>query len=228
MPDDILGQPRLISGRITAEMPANLSNATFHGEIRIGAFSYLNYGCEVADAEIGRYCSIAQHTIIGPGEHPIGFFSTHPFASDPSGVAAGMSGNEDYARIAGTEVSRPNVPNRDGMTRIGNDVWVGARATILRGVTIGHGAIIAAGAVVTKDVPPYAIVGGVPAALIRWRFSEFLRPLLLDLEWWNYDLSVMDGPRDYSDPYRMFKRLSELKNAGAIRLLNPRTVERTA
>lgn len=68
---------------------------------------------------------------------------------------------------------------------IGNDVWIGANAIILQGVTIGDGAIIAAGAVVTKDVPPYAIVGGVPAKVIKYRFSDEVILKLLQIKWWD-------------------------------------------
>ncbi len=228
MSTDILGQFKLISGQITAEAPVNLSNSIFSGTITIGAFSYFNYGCEVGDAEIGRYCSVGQHTLIAPGEHPMQFLSTHPFTSDPSGVSAGMPDNDDYARIACTGISRRNTPKRVGMARIGHDVWIGARAIILRGVTLGHGAVVAAGAVVTKDVEPYRIVGGVPATPIRWRFPSDLRIQILDLEWWNYDLSGLAEPRDYSDVEAMVERLGELKITGALKPLAPRTSVCTA
>jgi len=75
-------------------------------------------------------------------------------------------------------------------TQIGNDVWIGARAIVLDGISIGDGAVIAAGAVVTKDVPPYAIVGGVPAKLIRYRFEDDVIQELLKWKWW--DLSLDD------------------------------------
>jgi len=223
MSADILGQFKLISGQVTAEAPVNLSNTTLCGTISIGAFSYFSYGCEVGDAEIGRYCSVGQHTLIAPGEHPMQFLSTHPFTSDPSGVAAGMSDNDDYARIACTGISQHNMPKRAGMSRIGHDVWMGARAIILRGVTVGHGAVVAAGAVVTKNVEPYTIVGGVPAAPIRWRFPSDLRVQLLELEWWNYDLSGLGERRDYSNVEAMVERLGELKITGALKPLLPKT-----
>ena len=72
--------------------------------------------------------------------------------------------------------------------KIGNDVWVGARAIILDGVTIGDGAIVGAGAVVAKDVPAYAVVGGVPAKVLRYRFEQAEIDLLEQLKWWNKDI----------------------------------------
>ena len=85
--------------------------------------------------------------------------------------------------FAGRDVTRP--------TNIGDDVWVGAGSIIMAGVTIGDGAIIAAGSVVTKDVPPYAIVGGVPAKILRYRFDEGVRKALLKLKWWNLPEEVL-------------------------------------
>jgi hypothetical protein len=72
-------------------------------------------------------------------------------------------------------------------TVIGNDVWIGQDVSILRGLTIGDGAVIAASAVVTKDVPPFAIVGGNPARFIRWRFQPDIIEALTELRWWRYD-----------------------------------------
>ena len=225
---DFLGKFRLMHGQLTAEAPVNLSNTTLRGTITIGAFSYFSYSCEVGAADIGRYCSVGQHTLIAPGEHPMEFLSTHPFSSDPSGVSAGMSDNDDYARIACTGISQRNDPRRVGITRIGHDVWIGARAIILHGVTVGHGAVVAAGAVVTRNVEPYAIVGGVPAAPIRWRFPNDLRAQLLQLEWWNYDLSSLGESRDYSDVAATVERLKNLKITGALKPLTPRTSVWTA
>lgn len=76
-------------------------------------------------------------------------------------------------------------------TSIGHDVWIGARAVVMDGVRIGDGAVIAAGSVITKDVPPYAIVGGVPAKIIRHRFGEELIQQLLIAPWWDDDLATL-------------------------------------
>ena len=79
-------------------------------------------------------------------------------------------------------------PNK-GDTVVGNDVWIGYQATIMPGVQIGDGAIIATKAVVTKDVPPYAIVGGNPSQVIRMRFEPAVIARLLDIRWWDWDIA---------------------------------------
>lgn len=93
--------------------------------------------------------------------------------------------------------------------RIGNDVWIGANAVILPGVTVGDGAVIAAGAVVTKDVKPYSIVGGVPAKLIKYRFEPWQIELLLKLKWWDWPLekikeniTLFQNPKKFFEEYK--------------------------
>ena len=91
-----------------------------------------------------------------------------------------------------------SMSNRVDKISIGNDVWIGEGAFIRRGVTIGDGAVIAARSVVTKDVPPYAILGGIPAKLIRFRFDAEVIDKLLQLQWWSYGLSALKGV-DFTD-----------------------------
>lgn len=139
----------------------------------IGDHSYIGGGSRVQYAEIGKFCSIAPEVRIGLGKHPIHLKSTYPgfYAKDPSqyGITPEYANSEpEYERIV-----------------IGNDVWIGCRAMVLDGVTIGDGAVIAAGAVVTKDVPPYAVVGGVPAKTIKFRFEPSKIQELLQSKWWN-------------------------------------------
>jgi tetrahydrodipicolinate N-succinyltransferase len=83
---------------------------------------------------------------------------------------------------------------------VGHDVWIGARAIVLDGVKVGDGAVIAAGAVVTKDVPPYAIVGGVPARVLRFRMTASQSEVMRELAWWNWPHSVL---RDVSELFRL-------------------------
>lgn len=126
---------------------------------------------------IGRFCSIAAETrfIMNGGNHQTDAFTTFPFA---------VFGH-------GWESAMPEAwPNR-GDTVVGHDVWIGYGATIMPGVSIGHGAIIAARSVVTRDVEPYAIVGGNPAEVIRYRFDAATRSRLLEIAWWDWDVAVL-------------------------------------
>lgn len=122
---------------------------------------------------IGRYCSIAAEAtfIMNGGNHMTSWFTTYPFP---------IFGQ-------GWEVAAPEQWPHRGDTRVGNDVWIGYRATIMPGVTIGDGAIVATASVVTRDVPPYAVVGGNPATVIRMRFDAATVERLLALAWWDWD-----------------------------------------
>lgn len=202
----IQANPARIFGTLKAEHPANLSLATIFGDVEVGAFTYCNDAVEISNAEIGRYCSIGQGVIINPGHHPTDFVTTHPIAVDGDGAAFGMMGMPAYKATARTALGRP-VSGKSLRTKIGHDVWIGARAIILQGVSIGTGAIIGAGAVVTRDVRPYEIVGGVPAKRIRWRFDGMMRRRLLASAWWLRDLSALPV-RDFSDVDGFLKLLA--------------------
>lgn len=139
---------------------------------KIGFCSYTNFDCIIQHTEIGNYCSISHGVRIGLGAHPMNLFST----------ARIFYKSHNVFRVPLLE---QKVDFREfEPIRIGSDVWIGAEAIIMDGVTIGHGAIVAAGAVVTKDVPPYGIMGGVPAKLIKYRFNEKQREALLQTQWW--------------------------------------------
>lgn len=124
---------------------------------------------------IGKFCMIASDVtfIMNGANHLTDAVSTYPFAIFANGWENAMEGK--------------SYPSK-GDTKIGNDVWIGYKATIMAGVTIGDGAIIATHAVVTKDVAPYSIVGGNPALEIRKRFSEEKINTLLELKWWDWDI----------------------------------------
>ena len=121
---------------------------------------------------IGKFCQIATNVrfIMNGGNHTLTGFSTFPFAA---------FGNE-WSDV-------PLKSESKGDTFIGNDVWIGNSATIMPGIHIGDGAIIASSSVVTKNVEPYSIVGGNPAKLIRHRFDEKTIQALLKLQWWDWD-----------------------------------------
>lgn len=147
----------------------------------LGRYSYIGANTKLSRTRIGRYCSISENVSLIAGRHPAEVFvSTHPmFYSNQYKDA--YSYHPEFQEMHYVDEENKIILS------IGNDVWIGAHAKIIDGITIGDGAIIAAGAVVTKDVPPYAIVGGVPAKLIRYRFETDERKALLDLQWWNKD-----------------------------------------
>ncbi len=123
---------------------------------------------------IGRYCAIARKTtfIMNGGSHALGSFSTYPFFIFGSGWEEGVPAKELCA------------PVKD--TVIGNDVWIGYDATILPGVRIGDGSVVGAKSVVTRDFPPYSVIAGNPARLVRARFEPEAVEKLLEISWWNW------------------------------------------
>lgn len=160
-------------------------NNKIHNNVNIinsslGFGTYLGENCNLPNTEIGSYCSIAANVKILPYTHPTSnLVSTHP-AFFSLLKQAGFT----YARkqlfeeeLFFDKKSRINV-------KIGHDVWIGTNVLILGGVEIGNGAILAAGSIVTKNVPAYAIVGGIPAKVIRYRFEEDEIKFLNKIEWW--------------------------------------------
>lgn len=137
----------------------------------MGRHSFCGYNCEIGHAQIGAFVSIANDVTLGGGRHPMEWGGMSPvFYEGRDSVAAKFS---THARVP----PKPVV--------VGNDVWIGRSAIVLPGVTIGHGAVVGAGAVVTKSVEPYAIVAGNPARLIRYRFSDDIIARLLKTQWWD-------------------------------------------
>jgi acetyltransferase-like isoleucine patch superfamily enzyme len=149
---------------------ASLSNVT------LGDFTFIGVASKIANAQIGKFSSIGSEVLIGLGKHPSrDFASTHPafysIQKQAQETFVDSSSFEEFAEC-----------------KIGNDVWIGSRAIVLDGLTIGDGAIVAAGAVVTKDVPAYAVVGGTPAKVLRYRFETSEIEYLEQMKWWDKDL----------------------------------------
>ncbi len=140
--------------------------------VNIGKYTYVGRNTLIQHTVIGSFCSISEECNIGMPSHPSTFVSTSPVFLEGN--------NYLYENFASFKY------NDCPITHIGNDVWIGTRALIKAGISVGNGAIIAAGAVVTKDVPPYAIVGGVPARIIRFRFDQEEIEKLEDLRWWDW------------------------------------------
>jgi acetyltransferase-like isoleucine patch superfamily enzyme len=139
----------------------------------LGNYTYVGRRARISSTTLGSYCSIGPEVISGLGIHPSNaFVSTHPcFYSLQHQSGPALTDRQYFTEFSDIT--------------IGNDVWIGARAIILDGVTIGDGAIVAANSVVTKDVQPYAIVGGVPAKTLRHRFTQETIKKLLAFRWWN-------------------------------------------
>lgn len=174
----------------------------FEGANRIGAYSFfqgkLGYGTYIGDrasvsGKIGKYCCIAPGVQVVNGFHPIDAVSMHPaFFSTKKQCGMTFAHEDTFTETRYAEDHYAVV--------IGNDVWIGQNAVLLAGITVGNGAVIAAGAVVTKDVPAYTIVGGVPAKLIRNRFESDTIDALQSIAWWDWPVGKLrNNASDFAD-----------------------------
>lgn len=139
----------------------------------IGDYSYISANTKIKNTTIGNFCSIGPNVQMTLGIHPSDFISTHPtfYANNkPFATFADKTYIEEYKNV-----------------KIGHDVWIGEGVLIPGGVTIGNGAIINARSVVTKNVEPYSIVGGIPAKHIKYRFEKEVIEKINQSEWWNWD-----------------------------------------
>ncbi|WP_071597051.1 CatB-related O-acetyltransferase [Niabella aurantiaca] len=139
----------------------------------VDSYTYIGANTTLYNVKVGKFCSISENVRMGLGTHPTNFFSTSPiFFSKKNGTGLQWRTDNIYDDEAKA-------------SEIGNDVWIGANVSIMGGIKIGNGAIIGAHSLVTKDVEPYAIVGGVPAKLIKKRFDERTIFELESLDIWN-------------------------------------------
>ena len=192
-------QTRLLSP-ITSEPCIQLREGLFDIN-SIGAFSYMGGPSTIMRNidSIGRFSCIAGGVITGQPEHPQSTLSPHPLFSSPTNWQAiwhephlhsYLEKNKEHIENAKT-AERAELRKTYPRTKIGNEVWIGQGAFIKRGVHIGDGAIIAAHAVVTHNVPPFAVVAGVPAKIIKFRHPPHVQQKLLDLNWWAYGLYAL-------------------------------------
>lgn len=189
--------------RSTFQGPGFLNrNAQVGPEATLGRYFGTNENSYVARATVGDFCSFGARTAINPFNHPIDWLSINEFQYNP-GSFDWVEEYRDLHRLSRAGEPQPRVT-------IGSDVWMGHNVNVMAGVTIGHGAIIAAGAVVTRDVPPFAIVTGVPAKLQRMRFPDQTIERLLQLRWWELELSDLSG-LPFRDVERCLDRIEEIR-----------------
>lgn len=176
--------------------------SVFHGTMGMGSYvgSY-----STLSAKIGRFTSISNHVTCNPGIHTYQqpFATTSPcfFSLNPSHSQCG----DTFATEQMLDEYRLVDKEKNIAVEIGNDVWIGERVFLVGGIKINDGAVVLAGAVVTKDVPPYAIVGGVPAKIIKYRYDEETIKFLLHTEWWN------NSEKWFCDNWRLMTNIDKLK-----------------
>jgi phosphonate metabolism protein (transferase hexapeptide repeat family) len=144
-------------------------------EVNVGDFSYFERHAEAIYTTIGKFCSIAANSRINALEHPIERVTQHKLSYRPN----------EYFRWLGVDAAFRERRQAKAVS-IGNDVWIGHGAVIMPGISIGNGAIVGANAVVTRDVPAYAIVAGVPAKPLRRRFPPEIAARIESLAWWDW------------------------------------------
>jgi virginiamycin A acetyltransferase len=180
-PNAFIGSP-FVGERVEIGRGCSISRGVELGDgVTLDEFSYVNAGAIIGSGRIGKFCSIGPYAIIGMPEHPTSHLSTSPKLYGKSNLFGVPSQWDDF----------PAPPE------IGSDVWIGAMAFVKQGVRIGHGAVVGAGAVVTRDVEPYAVVGGVPARVIRRRFDPQTVESLLDSRWWELKTDQLKPLRNH-------------------------------
>ncbi len=170
--------------------------------VKVGVGTYIGDNNLLINCKIGKFCSLARYIQIIDGRHPSSIFvSTHP-----SFFTYGHQCGFSY--VDQIKFEEHSTTSFDGSycVEIGNDVWIGTNVAILEGVKVGDGAILAAGSLVNKDVPPYAIVGGVPAKVIKYRFSEEEIKWLMELQWWNKDERWI---QEHAEAFESVKKLQK-------------------
>ena len=156
-----------------------LNRRSYFNDSVIGDYSYAGINTTMNFSQVGKFCSIARNVDIGGFDHSYETASTMP-----------------RFRLEQMLSGKSPVPSYGEKCEIGNDVWIAAGAQVLHKVSIGDGAIVGGGAVVTKDVPPYAIVVGVPARIIKFRFSDAIIQELEKIRWWDWPIEKIRANLD--------------------------------
>lgn len=177
--------------------------SSFRGHLGFG--SYIGGDCRLS-AHVGRFTSISWSVISLDGTHPY----TYPYVSTSPNFYSLNKGNHwqsgsTFATEQMFDERRYVEEYPDVAVQIGNDVWIGDSVILIGGIHIGDGAVVLAGAVVSKDVPPYAVVGGVPAKVIKYRYDKETIDFLLKTQWWNKD------PQWLKDNWQIMCNMDEFK-----------------
>ncbi len=186
---------------IILEKPVKIyKNVEIANNNKIGKYTYIRpFTYTNKNTNIGRYCSIGDYVIIGASKHPTNWLSTHTFQYD---INTKFPGSKLYSKV------KTHRFNFSETTVIGNDVWIGSRALIMQGVKVGHGSIIGAGAIISKNVEPYSIVVG-SNQIIKKRFSSDIIDSLLKYPWWDLNEDVISN-LDFSNIERCIEQLREV------------------
>lgn len=165
----------------------------------MGKYSYCGYGCTLLYCDIGRFCSIADQVSIGLAGHPMEWVSTSSaFYQGAGSIPKDLASLKDPMTVV--------------RTTIGHDVWIGKGVFLKAGIHVGNGAVIGMGSVVTKDVPPYAVVVGNPARMVRMRFPADVAEELERSEWWNFSPEKL---KNYAQYWNRPEEFLKLRNTEA-------------
>lgn len=179
--------------KVTEGKSTRIETPFYLNNIDLGDYSYIAGNSQISNARIGKFCSIGPNFCCGLGIHPTNGISTSPMFYS-------------VAKQNGITLTKEDKIEETKQTVIGNDVFIGTNVTILDGVTIGAGVVIGAGAVVVNDIPDYAVAVGVPAKVVKYRFEKEKIEKLLQMRWWDWELSKLQSiENDFFDLDKFLK-----------------------
>lgn len=209
---------RRLKGNVKIASNVTIDNCAFEGmnsvavksvvvNSSIGRCSYIGPGSTLINVKMGRFCSLADNISVVLGNHPTEkFVSTHPAFYYDTESQIGFTFHRGKPIYDGI-YKMPEGEEKFHVV-IGNDVWIGSHVQLLGGITIGDGAVIASGAVVTRDVEPYSVYGGVPAKLIKYRFKPAVIDRLLLSKWWEKPVEdIACHYKDYCDVQNFLSKM---------------------
>ncbi len=177
-------------------------NSIISGNIGYG--TYVGPNSEIY-AKVGKFCSIGSYVHVILGRHPY----TYPYVTtSPMFFSLLKQTGTTFAKIQSFSESKFATPEFPVL--IGNDVWINSHVCIISGISIGDGAVVLAGSVVTKDIPPYAIAGGVPAKVLKFRYSNEDIQFLENLKWWDFPIGILESLTESFSDFDKFRKNSAL------------------